>query len=89
MKRLNSILLLMGLSFGIWASPDLTVKLQRVALGTSYVNPFQVNVTFNEPVTGFGKSEMNVTNALINSISPIIGSKTHYVIYLSPKILVL
>ncbi len=85
MKRLNSILLLMGLSFGIWASPDLTVKLQRVALGTSYVNPFQVNVTFNEPVTGFGKSEMNVTNALINSISPIIGSKTHYVIYLSPK----
>lgn len=85
MKRLISILFLMGFSFGIWASPDLTVKLYRVTLGTSYVNPFEVNVIFNEPVTGFGKSEVNVTNALINSISKVSGSQTNYIIHLTPK----
>ena len=82
MKRLTSILFLMGLSFGIWAHPDLKVKLQSTALGTSYINSFKVNVKFNEPATGFGKEEVNVTNAIINSVA---GSKADYVINLTPK----
>lgn len=84
MKRLHPIWFLMGLSFGCWANPDLTVQLQSNALGVSYVNSFKVNVKFNEPVTGFGKSELNVTNAIVDSVTNN-GSKAAYVINLTPK----
>ena len=71
------------LSTIVCADPDPTVKLQTPALGTSYALPFKVTVTFSEPVTGFGKAEVNILNA---TITGLVGSKASYVITVTPKI---
>lgn len=83
MKRLISTLVMVILSSVLIADPDPTVKLETAALGTSYTQPFKINVTFSEPVTGFGKAEVNVVNAVINNI---LGSKANYVMTVTPKI---
>lgn len=82
MNPFISSLLMLLLSSVIYAAPDPLVTLQVDALGTPYMVPFKVYATFSEPVTGFGKSAVNVDNAIVTSVS---GSKTQYVINFSAK----
>ena len=83
MKKCISSLFMMILSFGVLASPDPTVTLSVDAFGTPYTFPFKVNVTFSEPVTGFGKTEVNTVNSIITELT---GSKADYIMTINPKI---
>ena len=86
MKKIILSLSMLFLTSVLFADPDPTVILSVEAFGTPYTQPFHVNATFSEPVTGFGKAEMNVVNALITSITHLPGSKSNYVITLTPKL---
>lgn len=82
MKKLVSTLLMLALTSPLFANPDLTAKLETAALGYPYTLPFKVNVMFSTPVTGFGKSQINITNATITDIKGTC--RTNYVLEITP-----
>lgn len=83
MKKLAATLFMLILASPLFATPDPRVTLQTAALGYPYTAPFTVNVTFSEPVTGFGKAEVNIINAVINSIT---GHQASYTLTVTPVI---
>ena len=46
-----------------------TVALSSTTIGTTYKNPIAVKVTFSEPVTGFVKADVTVTNGTIKTFT--------------------
>ncbi len=65
----------------LFANVGPSVTLQSSSLGYPYTLPFQVNVTFSEPITGFGSNAINVTNATVTNI---MGSNPNYIATLTP-----
>lgn len=68
MKQLVSILFIFILTTPLLANPDPSVLLETESLGYPYALPFKVTVTFSEPVTGFGESEVNIVNGAVSNI---------------------
>lgn len=60
-------------------SPSITLK--TTSLGYPYTKPFQVAVTFSQPVMGLNSSQVTITNGSIDSIT---GSGASYVMYITP-----
>jgi len=82
MKKLVSAMLMLVLASPLFANPDLNVSLQTAALGYPYTQPFKVYVTFNEPVTGFDETLVNIVNASITNTQNI--SQTSFVLSITP-----
>ncbi len=53
----------------LFASANPSVTLQSNSLGYPYTQPFQINVTFSEPVTNFSAGAIMVTNGSVDSIT--------------------
>ena len=83
MKKIISTLFLLALSSAVFATPDPKVILQTAALGYPYTQPFTVNVTFSEPVTGFDSADINVVNATITNVT---GGNADFVLTVVPRI---
>jgi hypothetical protein len=81
MKKFVVMLYLLMFASSLFAASGPKVTLQTASLGYPYAQSFTVNVTFSEPVTGMGHGVVNVTNAYVNSV---IGSKSNYVMVLTP-----
>lgn len=62
-----------------YVSPSITLK--TTSLGYPYTKPFQVAVTFSQPVMGLNSSQVTITNGSIDSIT---GSGASYVMYITP-----
>lgn len=69
----------------LFASVNPTTTLQTASLGYPYTHPLTVNVTFSEPVVGFGPAQVNITNGTVVSITGS-GCQPNYVILIQPKI---
>ena len=65
----------------VTASTENTVSLTSTSLGYPYTSTFQVGVNFGQPVMGLDASQVQVTNASIQSIT---GSGANYVMVIAP-----
>ncbi|HBI21580.1 MAG TPA: hypothetical protein DDY37_03180 [Legionella sp.] len=68
-KRCFTTLLIMILSSPLFAFTGPTVTLQTMTLNNPFPLPFQVNVTFSEPVAGFFPASVMVTNGSVVSMT--------------------
>ena len=73
--------LVLAVPFIILASTDPTVSLKTTSLGYPYTKTFQVDVKFSEPVLGLNRSQVQVTNSSIVSIT---GNGADYVMVIAP-----
>lgn len=83
MKKFVTALLLMILTSLLFADTAPTVTLQTTTLNNPFPLPFQVNVTFSEPVAGFFPADVMVTNGTIVSMTGN-SCQPNYVISIQP-----
>ena len=83
MKKLVLTLLMLTFTQALFAQNP-TVILRSAALGYSYTQPFKISVTFNEPITGFGKKEINIVNGTISNVVGI--ANTNYTMTITPLV---
>jgi hypothetical protein len=83
MKKLVTALLLMIINSSLFADTAPTVSLQTTTLNNPFPLPFQVNVTFSEPVAGFFPADVMVTNGTIVNMSGN-SCQPNYVITIQP-----
>ncbi len=69
MKTFFTTLLILILSSPLFAVAGPTVNLQTTTLSNPFPLPFQVNVTFSEPVAGFFPAGVMVTNGTVISMT--------------------
>lgn len=81
--KLITTLLILMISSSLFASPGPTVTLQTAALNNPFPLPFQVNVTFSDPVAGFFPADVTVTNGTVVSITGN-SCQPNYVITIQP-----
>jgi len=84
MKKILSTLLVMILTAPVFAQPDPSVTLTSTSLGYPYTQPFTVKVSFSEPVTGFGVTDINIVNATVTNL--VNNCNTKFTMTVTPTI---
>ena len=83
MKKFITALLLMILTSTLFAVTAPTTTLQTTTLNNPFPLPFQVNVTFSEPVAGFFPADILVTNGTVTGMTGN-SCQANYVLTIQP-----